>query len=585
MTNVCINQKENAIYPTKNTLFRPSIAYPEYLFKEDISNKTNDVYEMIRTGFYMLGFDKENFNTPNWNPLKDKIKPGDNVLIKPNMVLHSNISGCGEECLYTHPSLVATIIDYALIALKGTGKIIVGDAPLQECNFEKLIDESGYRNLIDYYKKKKIDIELVDFRNVKTYEKNRLHYLQEEEGDKGVVVQLNENSVFYGTEDEKIKNLRITNYDPRILQKHHNATKHEYNVSKYVLDADVIINMPKPKTHRKAGVTISLKNLVGINANKEYLPHHSLGSVEEGGDAYSNKNYYLSKANEILDLRNELVHNKDMDIASLAEKLYEVLLNKGKKISDEKYWEGSWYGNNTIWKTITDLNRILLYADKNGIIQDYKQRKLFIVGDMIVSGQKEGPLEPVPIYPKLVVLGDDPLYFDRVVCSIMGFNYKLIPSLSSPQITQCEHSISNEKEYHIISNNKQWNNNSCEEIFEKYSVEFQPTMGWIEKLGNKYVDRLAQKLADKDVYIFGAGINGKYAASVLKNKGVKVIGFFDNNKELWETMVIDGISCHNPATIKRGTIIVGGIKDRYESEIKQEILKYGGIYVGNINRG
>ena len=42
---------------------------------------------------------------------------------------------------------------------------------------------------------------------------------------------------------------------------------------------------------------------------------------------------------------------------------------------------------------------------------------------------------------------------------------------------------------------------------------------------------------------------------------------------------------HNPATIKRGTIIVGGIKDRYESEIKQEILKYGGIYVGNINRG
>lgn len=57
------------------------------------------------------------------------------------------------------------------------------------------------------------------------------------------------------------------------------------------------------------------------------------------------------------------------------------------------------------------------------------------------------------------------------------------------------------KEYHIISNNKQWNNNSCEEIFEKYSLEFQPTMGWIEKLGNKYVDRLAQKLADKDVYI------------------------------------------------------------------------------------
>lgn len=32
----------------------------------------------------------------------------------------------------------------------------------------------------------------------------------------------------------------------------------------------------RPKTHRKADVTIFLRNLVGINANKEFLPHHAV---------------------------------------------------------------------------------------------------------------------------------------------------------------------------------------------------------------------------------------------------------------------------------------------------------------------
>ena len=36
--------------------------------------------------------------------------------------------------------------------------------------------------------------------------------------------------------------------------------------------------MPKLKTHKKCGVTISLKNLVGLNTNKNLLPHHSLGT-------------------------------------------------------------------------------------------------------------------------------------------------------------------------------------------------------------------------------------------------------------------------------------------------------------------
>ena len=50
---------------------------------------------MIREGFRMMGYDIENYGSVNWNPLGDLIKPGDKVLIKPNMVMdkNRNVSG------------------------------------------------------------------------------------------------------------------------------------------------------------------------------------------------------------------------------------------------------------------------------------------------------------------------------------------------------------------------------------------------------------------------------------------------------------------------------------------------------------
>ena len=179
MTKVVIRQEKINKYPSKSSLFRPSEAYPEYLFAEDLSKEKNEIYSMIRESLAMMGLDVDNYGSPLWNPLGELIKPGDYVLIKPNLVLDSNASGCGVDCLYTNPSLVAAIVDYTLIALKGEGKIVIGDAPLQECAFDKLIDESGYANMIAYYASKNIkNISLVDFRNVKTIMDKELHYLQ-----------------------------------------------------------------------------------------------------------------------------------------------------------------------------------------------------------------------------------------------------------------------------------------------------------------------------------------------------------------------------------------------------------------------
>ena len=345
--------------------------------------------------------------------------------------------------------------------------------------------------------------------------------------------------------------------------------------------------MPKPKTHRKAGVTISLKNLVGINANKEFLPHHTLGSKAEGGDAYANSNEYLKRANEVLDIKNELVHDGEMEIAGYAEKLYEALQRKGAESNGERFWEGSWYGNDTIWRTIIDLNRILLYADKEGKMTKEMQRKLFIVGDMIVSGEKEGPLEPTPTYPGVIVMGNDPLQFDRVVCSLMGFDYHDIPTLFNTEISNTDFPISKTDEVDIVSNDSRWNKNSMEEIREKYSLEFQPTMGWIDKLGNRYRSRLYQTLQknNKPVYVFGAGVNGVYAANELRKQGIKIRAFCDNNQNIWGKEIALGISCICPEEAEIGSLFVIGMRDEYVEKITEQILKMESDIAGIINRG
>src|SRR5262249_50081138 len=79
---------------------------------------------------------------------------------------------------------------------------------------------------------------------------------------------------------------RSLDYAPTDMHRHHFHGTHKYLISGSVLDADVLVNVPKLKTHGKCGVTCSLKNLVGINGDKAFLPHFRAGSPRENGDDY-----------------------------------------------------------------------------------------------------------------------------------------------------------------------------------------------------------------------------------------------------------------------------------------------------------
>lgn len=86
----------------------------------------------------------------------------------------------------------------------------------------------------------------------------------------------------------------------------------------------------------------------------------------------------------------DILDKKSLFFMSRTLRLIEnVLLKNLSEI--EKYSEGSWWGNNTIWKTILDINQIILYADKQGKIQNNIQRKVITIGDMVIAGEGKGP--------------------------------------------------------------------------------------------------------------------------------------------------------------------------------------------------
>lgn len=463
------------------TKFRPSIVYPEYPWKNDISETPNCIYDSVRESLHLLALDEEHWNTPEWNPLHDFVPKNGTVLIKPNLVMDKNRNpDGGEECLYTQPSVVAPVIDYVILAAGKQCKIIVGDAPMQECKWNTLIHESGYYSLIEWYRKHGIDIHLVDFRELTSENKNGLRIQSINEQAKGKIVDLAKESEFAGLSQKEYESFRVTNYDPSIMKKHHNENVNEYYISQYVLDADLIINMPKPKSHRKAGVTISLKNFVGINVRKEFLPHHSMSSVAEGGDEYLNKNSIHHLRSKLYDYRNFEEAHKKYALAWIFQQMSRacsLLLRLNKK---DPYSEGSWYGNHTISRTISDLNKVVLYADSNGALQDKPVRRMLIVGDMIISGEKEGPVCPTPKEVGIIAAGTNTVCFDEAIAGLMGFDIKKIPSIINARNVHGKYRLVAENQSPVLKSNiANYNNKFPQEVFSrKTAFNFIPTSGW-----------------------------------------------------------------------------------------------------------
>ena len=194
--------------------------------------------------------------------------------------MHENQGAGGIEPLVTHPSLVRAATEAALRA--GASQVMVGDAPVQGCDFDSLLSATGLDLWAASLMKSEPRFKGVhDFRRTTCVFVNGVRVASENlQGEDGFVLfDLGSESLLEPITDDRAS-FRVTCYDPRLMAKTHAPGRHQYLVARDVMEADVIINLPKLKTHKKAGVTCALKNLIGINGNKEYLPHHRTGGSE-----------------------------------------------------------------------------------------------------------------------------------------------------------------------------------------------------------------------------------------------------------------------------------------------------------------
>ena len=478
---VTIIEKKGANYPKDKMFWCPDQEYIELIGIYDHYIDNNDVFAMLRELFFEMGMDKDNYGKESWNPLGDKlIEEGQSILIKPNMVIEQNKGNGGVECLYTNPSLVAALIPYVWKALGGKGKIVVADAPIQSCEFETLCESAGYYDMIDYFKNKGVAIELYDLRGVKSFVDSGL-LSQSFVGHDNFIVDLGNQSAHAELPDEIIERERITCYDPNELRQHHNAEKHEYCVAKEVLEADVIINLPKPKSHRYAGVTICMKNFVGINVHKEFLPHHRVGDMSKGGDEYPKASKILEISSKFMDKRNEKMNSGKLTRARIDFLISKILEHGYKKINPDKgHTYGSWYGNDTIWRTVVDLNRIVMFADKSGVMKNEQQRKVLNIADMIVAGDGEGPLTPDPVYMGMLVAGENVVDTDVVIATLMGFDVEKIPLYRGLDLGKYEsYRLEYGKGVVLTSNEEKYMVTSIKDLRGKSGFHCKPTVGWI----------------------------------------------------------------------------------------------------------
>ena len=466
-------------YPTLAP-FHPSESYPEAL-SPDIGPEPNNIYRGVRELFRLYGLDTERFNTPEWNPLRKFIRPGDHVLLKPNLIKETHPRDPqGWMYMITHGSVIRAVADYVAIALQGRGEIIVADAPQTDSSFRAICDLLRLDEIRSHFVRRGTKFAIVDLRKYEWTARNDIVVSRRElEGDPSgyVLFDLGRDSLFYRHNGEG--RYYGADYDRGQINEHHQGETHRYLLSGTAVKCDVFFNLPKLKTHKKCGVTMSLKNLVGINGDKNYLPHYTEGVPEKGGDQFpkSTPGHNVERAGL----------NSFRRIALAAPRMGPWVYYGAKKIASrflgataEVVRSGNWHGNDTTWRMCLDLNRLLIYGNADGSIRrltDERKRYLTLI-DGVIAGEGDGPIDVDRKAAGVMYFGEDPVCVDSAAAVTMGFDPQRLPILREafaesalPLTDACLEDVT------ILSNNAAWRGRTLDMAPEE-TMKFRAHFGW-----------------------------------------------------------------------------------------------------------
>ena len=468
--------------------YHPSEKYPEYSFGDNLSSEENAVYNAVRQLFVELEYDIENFGKANWNPLKNLVSRGMTIVLKPNFVRSWHSERKNPYSMITHPSVLRAIADYCFIALEGKGKIIIADAPQYDGNWAELLDLTKLEEVAEFYKlNSDVDFEIRDLRHYWSRKRHFPSMIEHLEGDTqgNLTINLGKESALSSKPNPQ--KLYGAVYHRQETVENHTNGKQVYELSKTVMEADVVISVPKLKTHKKVGVTMNIKGLVGICTNKNLIVHYTLGLPSEGGDQFPPNHFtpmeerlikterwmydtFLAKQSVPL----EYIHRSIYWLHGKFLKPLGIGIEKKKRLLDV----GNWYGNDSAWRMSVDLIKLFLFTDKEGNLHKTKQRRVFTIIDGVIGGENKGPLEPDPVESKVLIASENFLAADIVGTRLMGFDpHKIKTFTHLMNEKDWDYQIKSFSDINIKTSNQDWE--KCLENKTERFLNYKPYPGWI----------------------------------------------------------------------------------------------------------
>lgn len=467
------------VYPERPP-FHPDQPYAEY--SGEVGVEPNAAYAAVRACFHLAGLDRQRFGTAAWNPLGGLIRPGEKVLLKPNMVKEAHPRDpAGWQYMLTPGSIIRAVADYVWKALDYRGTVIVADAPQTDASFSALLHVLGLDTIRAHYAAQNLDFQVIDLRQEEWQNREGVIVSRRKlPGDPlgNVAVDLGEYSEFNG--HRGAGRYYGADYDAGVVNYHHSGGRHEYLIAGTALYCDVIFNLPKLKTHKKAGITVGLKNLVGVNGDKNWLPHHTEGDPTQGGDEHPSPDAKHRTERRIVPLFRKL----SLRLPVVGPWLHRQARRVGRQVfgdTEAVIRSGNWWGNDTAWRMCLDLNKIAAYANPDGSLrapQAEQRRRHYALVDGLIAGEGSGPMNPDPVAAGLVLFGTHVPSADAVAAYLMGFTPEKIPIVR--QAFRCRDYPLSDWDWtdiEVVSNQADWNGR-LGTLLDRPTWHFKPHFGW-----------------------------------------------------------------------------------------------------------